>query len=97
MEQYAFVENRLYMVSEVFQYHIYFDMFNRKSELVELVLTAVAIYHTDKFSRGYETKQNKRITRIPIRCDNLHNLFILDKIKIKVTTNSNVRREGTTL
>ena len=47
------------MISEVFGYK-----FNKKSDLVDL--TAVAFLGV--------MKQNKRITRMSIRCDNKHNL-----------------------
>ena len=74
---------------------MYFDIGSiKKSDLVELVLTAMAIYQLQTNFPGI-VKKNKRITRIPMRCSNKHNLsfsVILDKIKI--TINFNLRREG---
>ena len=48
-------------------------MINKKSDLVESVLTAVTIYQLQTKFPGV-MKQNKRITRILISCDNKHNL-----------------------
>ena len=48
-------------------------MFDKKSHLVELVPTTVAIYHLQTNFLGV-MKQNKKITRMPIRCDNKHDL-----------------------
>ena len=63
------------MVSEVFYYHIYVDVGSiKKSVLVDLVLTAVAIYQLQINFPGVMKSNNKRIIKIPISFDNKHNL-----------------------